>query len=189
MRALLLDPTSLILLYFVIPVWFVAGFADWICHRATHIESTSGVKESLIHIIMFVEVGIPLLSGIYLEINSGIIIMMAVMFVIHEATALWDVSYAVTARNVAPVEQLIHSFLEIIPLMALGSVIALHWGQFIAIFGAGTEIARFSVEWKHQSLPDCYVAAIMSSIVIFEFFPYAEEFLRCLLLCPLKAFK
>jgi hypothetical protein len=56
--------------------------------------------------------------------------------------------------------------------MALGSVVALHWGQFIAIFGAGIEIAGFSVEWKHHSLPDYYVSATMSSIVIFEFFPY-----------------
>jgi hypothetical protein len=174
------DPTTLILLYFVIPVWFMAGLADYLCHRSSHIESTSGVKESLIHVLMFAEVGIPLLSGIYLEINSGIMIMMAVMFVIHEATALWDVTYAITDRYVSPIEQAVHSFLEVIPLMALGFIIALHWEQFLAIFGAGVETARFSVEWKHHSLPNFYVAAIMAAILIFEFLPYAEELLSCL---------
>jgi hypothetical protein len=49
----------------------MAGFADYLCHRSSHIESTTSVKESLIHALMFAEVGIPLLSGIYLEINSG----------------------------------------------------------------------------------------------------------------------
>lgn len=43
-------------------VWLVAGFADWLCHRASHIESTTGAKESLIHLLMFAEVGVPLLA-------------------------------------------------------------------------------------------------------------------------------
>ncbi|MGX7871527.1 hypothetical protein ACVDG5_000110 [Mesorhizobium sp. ORM6] len=32
------DPMVLILMYFVLPVWLIAGFADWLCHRATHIN-------------------------------------------------------------------------------------------------------------------------------------------------------
>jgi hypothetical protein len=35
---MLSDPTVLILMYFVLPLWLVAGFADWLCHRASHIE-------------------------------------------------------------------------------------------------------------------------------------------------------
>jgi hypothetical protein len=52
---MLSDPTVLILMYFVLPLWLIAGFADWLCHRASHIESTTGAKESLIHLLMFVE--------------------------------------------------------------------------------------------------------------------------------------
>ena len=58
------DPTVLILMYFVLPVWLLAGFADWLCHRASHIETTTGAKESLIHLLMFAEVGGPLLAAI-----------------------------------------------------------------------------------------------------------------------------
>jgi hypothetical protein len=36
-----------VLTYFVLPLWLVAGFADYLCHRASHIEQTSGAKESL----------------------------------------------------------------------------------------------------------------------------------------------
>jgi hypothetical protein len=54
---------------------------------------------------MFCEVGVPLLAGIFLEINALTLMVMIVMFFVHEATALWDVSYAVTARRVTSLEQ------------------------------------------------------------------------------------
>ena len=57
------DPTAEIarafLMYFVVPLWTAAGTADAACHRASNIETTSGPKESAIHILMLVEVGIP----------------------------------------------------------------------------------------------------------------------------------
>jgi hypothetical protein len=52
-------------------------------------------------------------------VNAGIILLMIGSFLVHEATALWDVSYATTAREVTPIEQHVHSFLEMIPLMAI----------------------------------------------------------------------
>ncbi|TPI45053.1 diguanylate cyclase [Mesorhizobium sp. B2-9-1] len=175
---MLADPMVLILMYFVLPVWLVAGFADWLCHRASHIESTTGAKESLIHLLMFAEVGIPLLAAMFLEVNALVIAVMIVTFFVHEATAIWDVRYATTARTVSPVEQHVHSFLEMIPLMGLVIVVALHWGQFLALFGAGTERARFDLTWKEQQLPVIYIAAVMIVIVLFELLPYVEEFFR-----------
>ncbi|MBZ9842824.1 diguanylate cyclase [Mesorhizobium sp. CA5] len=175
---MLADPMVLILMYFILPVWLVAGFADWLCHRATHIESTTGAKESLIHLLMFAEVGIPLLAAMFLEVNALVIAVMIVTFFIHEATAIWDVRYATTARTVSPVEQHVHSFLEMIPLMGLVIVVALHWGQFLALFGAGAEKARFDLTWKEQQLPVIYIAAVMIVIVLFELLPYVEEFFR-----------
>jgi hypothetical protein len=66
---------------------------------ASHIETTTGAKESLIHLLMFAEIGLPLLAAMFLEINGLIIAVMLLAFFVHEATALWDVSYATTARN------------------------------------------------------------------------------------------
>ncbi|CDX54182.1 conserved membrane hypothetical protein [Mesorhizobium plurifarium] len=175
---MLSDPMVLILMYFVLPVWLIAGFADWLCHRATHIEATTGAKESLIHLLMFVEVGIPLLAAMFLEINALIIAVMMIVFVLHEATAIWDVRYATTARTVTPIEQHVHSFLEMIPLMGLVSVVSLHWGQFLALFGFGPEKARFDLAWKEQQLPVGYIATVMTVILLFELFPYVEELFR-----------
>ena len=83
------DPQMLLLLYFVLPVWLIAGFADWLCHRATDIETTTGLKETYIHILMFLEMGLPLLSALFLEVNAFVIAFMIVLFFCHEATAFW----------------------------------------------------------------------------------------------------
>jgi hypothetical protein len=89
------DPTQALLLYFIIPLWFLAGFADWLCHRATDIEHTTGVKESLLHLLMFTEIAVPLLACLFLEVNAAIFLLMILACSAHEVTALWDVSYAV----------------------------------------------------------------------------------------------
>jgi hypothetical protein len=99
-----ISPILAILLYFVMPLWLAAGFADWLCHRRSHIESTTGAKESIMHLIMFAEVGVGLLAGLLLEVNAGVIALIIAVFLLHELTALWDVSYAVKGRWVSTVE-------------------------------------------------------------------------------------
>lgn len=172
------DATLTILMYFVLPLWLAAGFADWLCHRATNIEATTGAKESLIHLLMFAEVGLPLLAAIFLEINAGIILLMFAAFFLHEATALWDVTYAAGGRKVTPLEQHIHSFLELVPLMAILLVVSRHWSQFLALLGFGAEPARFDVTAKSESLPVAYIATLFALILVFELLPYLEELWR-----------
>ena len=84
--------------------------------------------------------------------------------------------YATTLPTVTPIEQHIHSFLEIIPLMAIVSVVSLHWQQFLAVFGAGSEPLRTDLSWKPEPLPILYVIAIL--VLLFELLPYLEEFWR-----------
>jgi len=50
-------------MYFVLPLWLAAGFADYLCHRASHIEATSGPKESALHLLQFAEMAIPTLAA------------------------------------------------------------------------------------------------------------------------------
>ena len=37
--------------YFLVPVWLAAGVADWWCHKRSRIEGTTGMKESLMHLL------------------------------------------------------------------------------------------------------------------------------------------
>jgi hypothetical protein len=69
------------LMYFVLPLWLAAGFADYLCHRATHIEKTSGWRESVLHLAQFAEMAVPVLAALFLEITSGVILMMMAFLV------------------------------------------------------------------------------------------------------------
>lgn len=165
-------------MYFVLPLWLAAGFADYLCHRAASIETTSGWKESLLHLLQFGEMAIPTLAAIFLEINALVILTMMLCLAVHEATAIWDVSYAYRTREVTPTEQHVHSFLEMLPLMGLLMVVTLHWQQFLAVFGVGRENADFGLRLRDPPLPWLYVTVILSIVLLFEVLPYLEEFLR-----------
>ena len=103
---------------------------------------------------------------------------MIAAFIAHEATALWDVSYAIDKRYISPFEQHVHSFLEMIPLMAGSFIAVLHWPQFIALFGFGSETPRFALEWKNEPLPVAYIFAVLGAALLFELLPYLEELWR-----------
>jgi hypothetical protein len=60
-------------MYFVLPVWLAAGFADYLCHRAAAIEVTSGWKASLLHLPQLGEMAIPTLAAIFFETNALVI--------------------------------------------------------------------------------------------------------------------
>lgn len=57
----------------VLPLWLGAGLADWYLHRRTRIEQTAGPRESLIHHLMFAETGVPVLLGLFCEMNAGVL--------------------------------------------------------------------------------------------------------------------
>ena len=166
------------LLYVVLPLWLAAGVADWFCHRASRIATTSGAKESVIHLLMLGEAGVATLLGLFFEIDALVIAAMIACFLAHEVTAHWDLRYAVSHRTVTPTEQHVHNYLGAIPFMALSFIIVLHWPQFLALFGAGPARADFSLALKHAPLPAGYVATLLACIAFFDVLPYLEELWR-----------
>jgi hypothetical protein len=172
------DVARMALMYFVMPVWLLAGFADYRCHRAAHIESTSGPKESLLHLLLLVEMGIPVLAALFFEINALVIGVMIVCFLLHEATTLWDVWYASETREVSPIEQHVHGYMQLLPLLALTLVSVLHWPQFLALFGLGPEAARFELTLRQQPLPWLYVTSLLGAVALLDVLPFIEELLR-----------
>src|SRR5882757_9814564 len=167
-----------VLMYFILPVWLAAGFADYLCHRAASIETTSGSKETLLHLLQLGEMAIPTLAAIFLEINALIIGVMIVSLIAHEATAIWDVNYAYRRRAVTPTEQHVHAFLEMLPLMGLIVVITVHWQQFLSLFGVGQQAPEFALRLRQPPLPWMYVSVVLSLVVLFEVLPYLEELVR-----------
>jgi hypothetical protein len=167
------------MLYFLVPGWIIPGLADYLCHRRSRIEVTSGLPEAVLHYLMITVVGVPILMGLLLEINALVILLMVVAYFVHLAMALWDVSYAVTRRNVTFIEQHVHSFLEVLPFMAVSFVVCLYWGQAQALVGLGGEPADFGLRLKNPPLPASYMVTVVAAVVVFLGLPYAEEVWRC----------
>ncbi|TBR23740.1 MAG: diguanylate cyclase [Reyranella sp.] len=164
------------LMFVVVPVWLLAGLADYACHRSARIEETSGVLESLLHIFQFIQVGLPLLAALFLQINAGVLAIMFTGLVLHQATAIWDVRYANHMRKVPPVEQHLHGVLEMTPAIATAVVCILHWSQFLALLGIGE--ATFALELKRAPLPTWYLTAVMVGVAVGGVVPYGEELMR-----------
>ena len=51
------------LLWGVYPAWLLAGAGDYLCHRRTDIEHTSGAKESWLHLAQFLTLLIALAAA------------------------------------------------------------------------------------------------------------------------------
>jgi len=173
-----MTPAFSIVAYVLIPLWLMAGLADYLCHRATDIERTAGWKESVFHLVMFAEAGVPGLAALVFASNALILLALFVGFVLHEVTAMWDVSYAVKRRHVSPFEQHVHSFLELIPLAILLLLASENPGQALALVGAGDSVADFSLRLRDPILPMPYLIALGIAVVILAVLPYVEELVR-----------
>ena len=68
---LLLD----LILYGLLPLWGICGFIDWCCHRATQVERTSGIKESLIHSSWESSWGYPITVCLLFEVNVLVLLI------------------------------------------------------------------------------------------------------------------
>lgn len=172
--------TRRFLMYGVLPLWFVPAVADWVMHRRTRIEETSGVRESAVHALMMTEAGVPVVAGLVAKINPLVLSLMGGAALAHGATAVWDVTIATHDREVRPIEQHVHSFLEVIPLSAAAFTACLHWDKVRAgLRGGGKDPDDWKLVPKDEPLPAAYLASVAAAVVAFVAVPYGEEMLRC----------
>ncbi len=175
------------LLFFLIPAWNAAGVLDWLWHKQSDIEHTSGTEESVIHLLMFAEAGLPLYMALLLEIDAGVLLAMFGGLAAHAATAVWDVHYAEGLRKVTEREQHTHSFLEVLPFAAVAMACCLHWDQAQALFGVGKSRRKWAIRLKQERLPKGYIDALTGAIALFIALPYGNELWRCLKARPSTA--
>lgn len=163
------------LMFGVVPAWLVAGFADYLCHRRARIESTSGLRESLMHALQLAEVGLPMLAVLFFEVTGAILLLLVVAVILHQATAAWDVRYANATRTVSPLEQHVHGVLEMAPIVATSLLAILHPAELRSLL---TAQPVFAVAWRDPPLPPAYLAAVLTAVVALGIVPYAEELWR-----------
>ena len=168
-----------LLLFVFLPLWGIAGFIDWCCHRATKIESTSGLFESFLHSIMGVQIAIPIVLCMLFEVNIGILMICVAVWLLHELVAHFDVHYAAPKRHISIWEMHAHSYLATLPLYMLSIILVLNWEVVLAMvtldWTDGFGFHRVAQPWGGENYFPLYLA-FMTLICVF---PYAEEFLRC----------
>ncbi|MGW1171374.1 diguanylate cyclase [Streptomyces sp. NPDC002550] len=167
------------LLYGIMPLWFVPAVADWVMHRRSDIEHTSGVRESAVHALMMTEAGLPVVAGLTAKVNPLVLSLMGGAALAHWGTALWDVSLATDKREVSPAEQHIHSFLEVLPLTAAAFTTCLHWDQVRKALKGGRRADDWKLLPKERPLSAGYLGAIAAGVGLCVVLPYAEEMIRC----------
>jgi len=173
-----MSPVFLLLGYLILPLWIAAGFADYLCHRAARISENSGAQESALHLVQYCLVCLPVTLALFFRANAGFFLVAGLCILLHHLTAYIDVRYADATRKVAPPEQMVHSFLEILPITAYLLLAVAEWPQFVSLFGFGEERALFLPEPRIFS--GLYTATILAAALLFNLLPYLEELARCL---------
>ena len=154
----------------IFPLWLAAGGADWLCHRRSRIEATSGTRESWLHVVAFFQIALPTAAALFLQMTALLIVSIGVAVFAHMATSLLDTSYSQPRRHISPLEQQIHSYLEMLPLFAFAIVGVLYAGEW------RDPERRFVA--RETPLPAAAVAATLSGLLA-ALVMIAEELWRC----------
>jgi hypothetical protein len=172
-------PLEWALLGILMPVWLLAGFADWACHRALRIEHSAGLRESLLHLLMLAELGIGVLAGFFLQRNAASYAIVLAACLAHEATLWVDLSYAESKRGIPWYEQWVHGLQQALPWVALVGLMLLDWPQAMALFGLGDAPPDWRLRPTTEPLPRWYLGTFFSAALLLVVLPFAGELLRC----------
>jgi hypothetical protein len=159
-----------ILLYAVFPLWLLACAGDWICHRRSHIEKTSGVRESALHLLLYVQVVIAVLPALFLEITAAVLTIAGVMVLAHLACSVWDTSYSQPRRHISPLEQHVHAFQDLLPAFYFTLLLALHWNA--------VEDPEWRFALREPPLRSGVIAAVLVALAL-GLAASLEELVRC----------
>lgn len=159
----------------LIPAWLLAGLGDYLAHARTRIAETSGTRESVLHLMQTMQIGVPLLAVLLLEVNALVLVLAAAGVFAHSLTAYADIRYTLPLRRIPAAEQFVHAFLIGLPFMALALVVVLHWNAFAVI---GTAQAEWMPRWKREPFPAAVIAAVLGASLLFGVLPGVVELAR-----------
>lgn len=168
------------ILYGLLPLWGITGLIDWNCHRITKIETTSGLRESLIHTAMGIQLGIPILVCMLFYVNVTVLLICFVAWFLHEFVAHYDVHYSAPKRHISIWEVHVHNYMATVPLYLLMLILVINWDMFINLitfnWEGNLQLQRVSSTYVGPK----YLSAYLTFMAITCVVPYAEENFRCL---------
>lgn len=165
------------LLFFLLPVWIVAGALDWWCHRRAGIERF-GLYEPLLHLALLSLAGLPILLGLFFQINAPVLLVVMLCFLVHEVVGTIDIRWATHRRGIRPLEQRVHDYMTAVPFAALSLVLVLHWQELVLLARQPIEALSQPLRLRDQPLAPGVVGTILCLIFVANILPYLEEVLR-----------
>lgn len=169
-----------LLIYALLPLWLLAGVGDWLCHRWQRIEHSSGLKESLLHLLMIGEIGIGVAAALLLDVSAAVLSLLIACCVAHELTTWWDLSYSASLRRIPVPEQWVHGLQQMLPWTGLAALLVIHRDQAAALIGAGGAAADWALRWKEPPLPLAFLVGAFAGGLLLALLPFLQEARRCL---------
>jgi hypothetical protein len=154
------------------PLWLIGGAVDYVCHRRSDIQHTSGIQESWLHVAQFLTMALVFVSAVVLQITLPVVIALMILVVAHTVLSFIDVSYTLGRRHISPSEQHAHGLLNVVPLVAIGLLAILNWQTLLAPSTGSV------VRLKDEPLSATHVAMLLGSFGVFAGGPVLEEWLR-----------
>ncbi|WP_434213254.1 hypothetical protein [[Pseudomonas] boreopolis] len=106
--------------YLLYLAWIAAGLGDFALHRRSDLPHTSGLAESRLHLAQLCVVGSGVLAWWALEATSTAWGVLALAALAHAVLGYADTCTAYGKRVLSPLEQHVHSVLDIAPWILLG---------------------------------------------------------------------
>lgn len=158
------------LAFVIYPTWMAAGLLDYLQHRKTDIEHTSGPRESWLHLAEFAMLAVALAAAIYLAVTPLVLAILVLSVIAHTALAIADVSYTLGRRHISALEQHVHGFMTVLPAVAVGIVAILHWNEIAS--------SDWVLRLKDVPLRARDAGLLLGSYLVLAGVPIAEELVR-----------
>ena len=119
---------SLRIAYALYIAWLVAGTCDFLCHRRTDLPRTSGVAESITHLLQLTVLAIAIVVGLAFRIGPAVALLLLALVATHAIVGYVDTRIAfVRGRVISPIEQHLHSVLDMAPIVSLMTLVGATW--------------------------------------------------------------
>jgi hypothetical protein len=129
MTGVALDVPLPVLVYVGYLLWLLGGAADFLCHRRTDLPHTSGLGESSLHLLQLAVIGSGLLLWLALASSLSLLAMELVLVIAHAVFGYLDTRQAFGRRVISPIEQHVHSILDMAPIIAFGILLGSAWAD------------------------------------------------------------
>ena len=160
----------------IYPLWLAAGTGDVLVHRRDRIEQSSGLRESTLHVVQCLQMGVPVLLVLFFDVTAPVFLLCATFVALHTWTSWRDTRFADARRHIGPLEQKIHVALDAIPWVALALVAVLHIDALRGLVGAGD--ADWAWRLRQPMWSPTLVAALLLTSFVFGLLPSLLEWQR-----------